>query len=260
MIKPTLVQIWKTRNDLETSVASKIIDVMHRSLKKNTRCCIVLSGGETPKIVYRHMGQNKPNGSVDWSRVHVFFCDERAVPPDHPNSNYGMIEREWISHISIPPENVHRIKGEIDPTIASEKYEQEIRNVFGSAPVVFDFVLLGVGEDGHTASLFPGSDAVLEKKALVRSAFTQRFNNWRVTLTVPALNASHEIVFLAAGKKKASIVRRILDAKVPDTKLPASLIRPIEGSFCWMIDEEAALQLKEDSSIIIERVATSVNK
>ena len=254
MIKPTLVQICKTRNELEISVAGKLFDVMRRSLKKNAKCCIVLAGGETPKMVYRHMCEDKAIRSVDWSRVHVFFCDERAVPPDHPNSNYGMIEREWISHISIPQENVHRIKGEIDPTIASEEYEQEIRNVFSSTPVVFDYVLLGVGEDGHTASLFPGSDAVLEKKALVRSAFSQRFNNWRVTLTVPVLNASHEIIFLAAGKQKALIVQHVLNAKVPETKLPASLIRPMEGSLCWMIDEEAGMLVKKHSSIIIERI------
>ena len=227
---------------------------MQKSLKEKARFCIALSGGETPKNVYRQMGQDETNRLVDWSRVNVFFCDERAVPPDNPKSNYGMIEREWISHISIPQNNVHRMKGEIDPKIASEEYEREMRKVFNHDPVIFDLVLLGVGEDGHTASLFPGTDAVLEKKALVESIFVRQINSWRTTLTVPVLNASREIIFLAAGKQKAAIVQGVLDAIIPDTKLPASLIRPTEGTLCWMIDEGAGSLLKEHSSIIIERI------
>jgi 6-phosphogluconolactonase len=204
--------------------------------------------------VYRQMGQDETNRLIDWNRVHIFFCDERSVPPDHPNSNYGMIMREWISYLSIPQENVHRMKGEIDPNTASKEYELEIRNVFGLDPVIFDLILLGVGDDGHTASLFPGSDAVREKKDLVRSAFSEQFNTWRVTLTIPVINAAREIIFLAAGKHKASIVQRVLDVKVPDTKLPASLIRPTEGTLCWMIDEQAGSLLKEHTSITIEKM------
>jgi 6-phosphogluconolactonase len=116
---------------------------------------------------------------------------------------------------------------------------------------------LGVGEDGHTASLFPGTDATIEKEALVRSTFVQQINSWRITLTVPVLNAAREIIFLAAGKQKTSIVQRVIDAQVPDTNLPASLIRPTAGTLCWMIDEEAGLLLKEHSSIIIEREKTT---
>jgi 6-phosphogluconolactonase len=199
------------------------------------------------------MGKDETNRLVDWSRVHMFFWDERAVPPDHLNSNYGMIEREWISHISIPQENIHRMKGEIDPHIASKEYERELRRIFSRDPIIFDFVLLGIGEDGHTASLFPGTDATMEKEALVRSTFVHQINSWRITLTVPVLNAAREIIFIAAGKQKASIVHRVIDAQVPDTNLPASLIRPTEGTLCWMVDEEAGLLLKEQSSIIIER-------
>jgi 6-phosphogluconolactonase len=200
------------------------------------------------------MGQNEANSLVDWSRIHVFFCDERAVPQDNPKSNYGMIERVWLSHITIPQENVHRMKGELDPIVAAEEYEQELRKVFGRDPVVFDFVLLGVGEDGHTASLFPGTNAVLEKEAFVVPVFVQQMNSSRITLTVPVLIAAREIIFLAVGKQKAIVVQRVLDAKIPNIKLPASLILPAEGTLCWMIDEEAGSLLKEHSSIIIERV------
>jgi len=245
MKKTTFVQVWKTRNELEKSVAEKLIDVIGRSLKDNGRCCIAVSGGKTPKNVYRRMGQDETAVTIDWSCVHVFFCDERAVPPDHPNSNYGMIEREWISQISIPKENVHRMKGEIDPNIASNEYEQELRRFFGQDPIIFDLVLLGIGVDGHTASLFPGADATLEKEACVRSTFVPQINSWRITLTVPVLNTAREIIFLAAGKGKASIVQRVIHANVLDTNLPASLIQPAEGTLYWMIDEEAGLLLKE---------------
>jgi len=253
MPKPTLVQISKTRIALEKLVADKIFEIIYRSLKENSRCCIAVSGGETPRNVYRLMGQDETKRHADWSRVHIFFCDERSVPPDDQKSNYGMIAQEWISHISIPQENVHRMKGENDPSSAAKEYEQEIRRAFDSGPVVFDLVLLGLGEDGHTASLFPGMDAVLEQKALVKSSFVQQVNSWRMTLTVPVLNAAREILFLAAGTQKAFIVQSVLDAKVPDPQLPASFIRSAAGNLCWMIDEEAGSLLKANPTLIIER-------
>jgi len=254
MKQPTLIQIWKTRDELRQSVAGRIYEVIRRTLKEKTQCCIVLSGGETPRNVYRRMGLDETNKLIDWNRVQVFFSDERAVPPDDPQSNYGMIQREWTSHIPIPRSHIHRIQGEFDPKSAARKYEQEIRKVCKQDPMVFDLVLLGVGEDGHTASLFPGTDAVLEKVELVTSTFVPQFKNWRVTLTVPILNAAREIIFLAAGTKKASIVRRILEKDTPDIELPASLIQPAQGTLCWMIDEEAGSELKEHSSIIIQRL------
>lgn len=254
MKQPTLIQIWKTRNELRQSVAGKIYEVIRRTLKEKTQCCIVLSGGGTPRNVYRRMGLDETNEFIDWNRVQVFFSDERAVPPDDPQSNYSMVQHEWISHIPIPQSHVHRIQGELNPKSAAEKYEQEIRKVFKQDPVVFDLVLLGVGEDGHTASLFPETDAVLEKEAFVTPVFVQQFKNWRVTLTVPILNAAREIIFLATGTKKASIVQRILEKDTPDIELPASLIQPPHGTLCWMIDEEAALELKEHSSILIQRL------
>jgi 6-phosphogluconolactonase len=254
MKQPTLIQIRKTINELEQSVTKRIYEVIRRTLKEKTQCCIVLSGGETPRNVYHRMGLDETNKLIDWNRVQMFFSDERSVPPDDPQSNYGMIQREWISHIPIPQAHVHRIQGELDPKDASRKYEQDIKRIFGLDPVVFDLILLGVGEDGHTASLFPGTDSVSEKEALVTSTFVQQFKIWRVTLTVPVLNKAREVIFLAAGKKKASIIQRILEKVTPDTELPASLIQPLKGDLCWMIDEEAGSELKELASIVIQRL------
>jgi 6-phosphogluconolactonase len=252
-MKPIIVKIFKTKNELDQSLALYILEVISMSLKRSARCCIALSGGETPKNVYRQMALAAPARVIDWSRVHVFFCDERAVPPHDPTSNYGMIDREWLSHSSIPRENVHRIQGELEPTIAAEDYDQEMRKYFGFDPIIFDFILLGVGEDGHTASVFPESEVLLEKKALVRSTFSQQRKTWRVTMTIPVMNAAREILFLAAGKQKASMIKYVLDAKFPDPKIPASFIRTSEGTLSWMVDQDAGTLLKEDSSLIIER-------
>jgi 6-phosphogluconolactonase len=254
MKKTVLINIFKTRNELDICTADKFYEVIRKNLTERMHCCIVLSGGETPKNVYHLMGLNKVNKLIDWNRVHIFFSDERAVSPDNPQSNYGMIKREWISHISIPQTNVHRIQGELNPHEAAEKYEQEIRNVFGQYPIVFDLVLLGVGEDGHTASLFPGIENIPGDKRLVTSAYIGHINSWRISLTVSILNESREIIFLAAGKKKASIIQRVLEKDVPDAKMPATCIRPAVGTISWMIDEEAGLELKEHASIIIQRI------
>jgi 6-phosphogluconolactonase len=254
MKQPILVQIWKNRNDLEYSVVQKIYEVIRKTLKDKPQCCIVLSGGETPRNVYHRMGLDEINKEIDWNRVQVFFSDERAVPPDDLQSNYGMIWHEWISHIPIPRSHVHRIQGELHPQSAAQKYEQEIIKVFEPHPIVFDLILLGVGRDGHTASLFPGMNAVLEQKALATSEFVELIKSWRVTLTFPILNAAREVIFLVAGKEKAAIIQHVLEKEVPDIKLPASLIRPKGGTLCWMIDDEAGVELKEHSSMIIQRL------
>jgi 6-phosphogluconolactonase len=254
MKQPTLIQIWKTRNELEQFIADKIYNVIRTTLKDKIQCCIVLSGGETPRNVYHRMGLDETYKSIDWNRVQIFFSDERSVPPDDPQSNYGMIQHEWISHIPIPRSHVHRIQGEIDHRDAVRNYEQDIKRIFDPNPVVFDLVLLGIGEDGHTASLFPGTDSVFEKETLVTSLFVEPLKSWRVTLTVPVLNKAREIIFLAAGRKKAQIIQHVLEKETPDTELPASLIQPHEGNLCWMIDEEAGSKLKDHSLIIIQRL------
>ena len=256
-MKPMLVQIWKSRDELEKSVANKISETIRSVLQQRSQCRIALSGGETPKNVYHILGESESKKFLDWNKIHVFFCDERMVPPEHSSSNFKMIQEEWLSHSSIPPINIHRILGEIEPASAAQKYEQEIRKVFGARPAVFDFILLGIGEDGHTASLFPDTDALTENIQPVKSVFVQKLNSWRVTLTLPVLNAAHEIIFLVAGKQKSSIVKRVLESKVPDKSLPATLVRPFGGTIFWMINQEAGMLLTEHSSVQIEQMTNS---
>jgi len=240
------IQIWKSRTALEQAVAEKILESIRRTLKTQGRSVIALSGGETPRAVYHLLGADTTGASIDWNRVHIFFCDERIVPPSDPQSNFGMIHREWLSHIPFPQPHVHRILGEKDPGVAALEYEKELKGVFAPGAVVFDLVLLGVGEDGHTASIYPGTEVVNEREAVVKSVFVPHLGRWRVTVTLPVLNSAREVVFLVTGERKAPVVRRILDTAGSDQAIPASLIRPAHGTLEWMLDEKAGLMIERD--------------
>jgi 6-phosphogluconolactonase len=182
--------------------------------------------------------------SVDWSKVHLFFGDERAVPPTDPQSNFRMVDFELLSHIDIPDRNVHRILGEIGPEEASRRYEQELEHVFGHQEVRFDLILLGLGEDGHTASLFPGTKSAEDEHTLVCSAYVPQVEGWRISLTIRTLNNARRVLFLVAGAKKASILERVYSTKLATKDLPATLVMPREGTLLWMVDNDAAANLK----------------
>jgi 6-phosphogluconolactonase len=162
------------------------------------------------------------------------------VSPDHPDSNYGMTRQTLLAHIAIPEDNVHRIRGEIAPEQASIEYAELLRGHFTEDLPHFDLILLGIGEDGHTASLFPGTDALVEYNHPVTAVFVPKFNTWRVTMTLPVLNAAREIVFLASGSSKSNIAQRILSVEQPTKDLPATLVNPENGMVHWMLDSDAA--------------------
>ncbi len=238
-----IVEIYQSTADLVQNAAGKIADALNAAVNQRGIGFVVLAGGETPRHMYQCIGEEPLNGRVNWSRVHLFFSDERSVPPTAPDSNYGMVEISLISRIDIPRENVHRMKGEVDPVLAAEQYEHEIRAAFGGRPVRFDLIVLGIGEDGHTASLFPGSPVVDENRALVCPVTPLNQKMHRVTLTFAAINSAREVVFLASGMKKAEIVHRVLDISKPSRDLPATMVRPLEGKLRWMIDCDAASQI-----------------
>lgn len=201
----SLITVYRSAADLEQRAAEEIARVMNAAINDRGVCFVALSGGETPRHCYRYLGMDPLKDRVDWGRVHLFFSDERPVPPHDSQSNFGMVERSLILPIDIPRQNVHRIRGEIDISVAAEKYERELRTAFGKHPLRFDLVLLGIGEDGHTASIFPGTDVVEEKTALVRPVVDPDQSIRRVTLTFPIINSAREILFLASGKRKAPI-------------------------------------------------------
>jgi 6-phosphogluconolactonase len=251
MEKRLLVNVYRDTTALEQNAAEEIASVIMGAVKDRGVCFVALSGGETPRQIYRRLGREPLKDRIDWTRVHLFFSDERSVPPNDSQSNYGMVERSLLSWINIPRENVHRMKGETDPSLAAAEYEKEVRNTLGQEPSRFDLVLLGMGEDGHVASLFPHTNVLDEKTAIVSPNKNPDQNIQRVTLTFPIINNAREILFLVSGRRKASIVQRVLGTIKPTKDIPATMIRPVEGVLRWMIDQDAASQIDSTTGVTL---------
>jgi 6-phosphogluconolactonase len=210
---------------------------------------VTLSGGSTPRSVYTLLARAPWAAELDWSRIRVLWGDERCVPPDHEESNYRMAREALLDHVPIPPANVHRIHGEEDPVQAAAAYERLLRALLGrgESPGI-DFAFLGLGEDGHTASLFPGSMAVRDDARWVRAQYVERVARWRVTLTPAALNAAAEVAFIALGRAKAAIVQQVLEGPRRPDQLPAQRIAPASGQLRWFLDADAAAGLRQRPS------------
>ena len=211
---------------------------------------VALAGGSTPRGLYGLLaGDNDTSfrARVPWHAVHFFWGDERHVPPDHPDSNYRMAREALLSRVPVPPRNVHRIPTENpDATAAAAAYEQELSSFFtgggrGSGPFPrFDLVLLGMGSDGHTASLFPGTAVVHEKERLVGAPWVATLNTYRVTLTPPVLNHAAAVVFLVSGGDKAETLRAVLEGEDQPDVYPSQVIRPEAGELIWLVERTAA--------------------
>jgi 6-phosphogluconolactonase len=210
------------------------------------RFVVALSGGTTPKRFYMLLGSDPLRNMIDWGRVHFFWVDERCVPKEDEESNYKLAFDTFLSKVPVRAANIHRIKGEDGPDKAASEYERDIRKFFGiSGFPAFDLIMLGVGEDGHTASLFPRSKPLEEKTRLAVPVYMKKPISDRVSLTLPVLNNSDQIIFLAAGKSKAHIVRSVLVGDKERKQYPAGLINPVNDKIQWLIDQEAAGKLTE---------------
>ncbi|MFQ5329257.1 MAG: 6-phosphogluconolactonase [Thermodesulfobacteriota bacterium] len=237
--------VCSDRDNLLRSAAQLFVEVARDSLSTRGRFCAALSGGATPPALYRLLASGEFRSQIDWGRVHLFWGDERCVPPDDKESNYRMAHETLISHVGMPESNIHRIKGERGEEAAPE-YEDEIKGLFGlreGAFPAFDLMLLGLGEDGHTASLFPGADAVREEVRIVTALSPVKLETTRITLTPPAINNALHTIFIVAGRGKAAALREVLEgAYRPDT-FPAQVTRHSKGQVTWIVDREAAGEL-----------------
>jgi 6-phosphogluconolactonase len=242
--KPT-IRTFLSEDHLALGAVQEVVRLVNSAIETRGICRIALSGGETPRRLYGRLAKAPFAAALDWNKVHVFFGDERAVPPSDPQSNFGMVDHELLSHIDIPGMNIHRIHGELSPEEAARRYQMELEDEFEHQEVRFDLVLLGLGEDGHTASLFPKTRSVLEELSLVCSVYVPLFESWRITLTFRAINDARRVLFLVAGGKKAAVLDRVLSAPEPIMDLPATMVLPKEGTLMWMIDGEAAMKVKE---------------
>jgi 6-phosphogluconolactonase len=204
---------------------------------------VALSGGSTPRVLYELLANpNEPfRDQIRWDETHFFFSDERHVPPDHPDSNFRMVNEALFSRAPVPPENIHRIPAE-NPSAeeAAKNYEIDLRKSFAEGIPAFDLVLLGLGEDGHTASIFPGSEVLHEAKRWVAAPWVEKLNTYRITLTLPLLNNGKSVVFLVTGASKAEILRTLMNTETNPDLYPAQAISPTNGAVSWLVDEAAA--------------------
>lgn len=234
---------------LNHTAAEIIVHYIRKTLKVKGFFTLVLSGGSTPKNTFTLLvSDDSFRSQIPWERIHFFWGDERHVPPDHAESNYRMATEVMLSKLPVPKENIHRIMAEHpDANRSAKLYEEKLREFFklGSGQMPrFDCVLLGMGSDGHTASLFPGTKALHEQASLVVANWVEKFETYRITLTLPVINNADFILFLVSGKEKAETLKKGIDGKEHPNNLPAQLIKPTHGRVLWLVDREASGQLK----------------
>jgi 6-phosphogluconolactonase len=241
------VQIFPDVEFLARGAADHFIQLASQSIQENGVFSVALSGGSTPQTLYQVLASEPFSEQVDWSKVHLFWGDERCVPPEHPDSNYHRAEKTFISNVPIPEANVHRILAELPPKEAAEAYEETLINFFNTLPdeesrhrASFDLVLLGMGEDGHTASLFPGTEPIHEANRWVSPLYVDPVGAWRITLTPVLINRAGKVIFLVAGSGKNWILQKVLYGSYQPERYPAQIIRPFSGDPLWLVDEAAA--------------------
>jgi 6-phosphogluconolactonase len=229
---------------LSRAAVEVFVNLGRAAIGKLGRFSVALSGGSTPRRMYGQLASSQFEPRLNWENVHIFWGDERAVPPDDPQSNYGMADKVFLSRVPVPRANIHRIAGEKPPDLAAREYEQLLRELKGGALAKFDLVLLGLGANGHTASLFPHTPALQEKSRWCVDVWVPELNASRITLTAPLINRASNIIFLVAGQDKAAVLYQVLHGPYDPERLPAQLIRPDEGKLVWMVDQAAARDLQ----------------
>ena len=223
---------------LARGAAEQTVTLAQTTIAAHDRFSIALSGGFSPRTLYEALATNEFAPRIDWTRTFVFWSDERCVPPDHTDSNYRMARERLLDHTPLPQQNVHRMQGEIDPVQAAANYEQTLRLFFGTEALPrFDLVLLGMGDDGHTASLFPGTTALRETTRWVTENYVEKYDSWRVTLTPVVINAAANITFLITGENKLRALREVLYGVYQPDLYPSQLIDPGNGHLRWLVDE-----------------------
>lgn len=232
------ITIFRSTADLTRNSAQCIVNLVSGAIQKRGRATVALSGGTTPKVVYELLATPEFRNCIDWNKTHLFWGDERCVLPNHPESNYRMVKEALLDKVVIHQSNVHRVLTELPAPEAASEYEKNIVEHFGFHNPEFDLVLLGMGEDGHTASLFPGTTALNEQHKTVTGVFVPKLNANRVTLTFPAINQSQAVLFIVSGRGKASVLRDVLEGK--SGKYPVERVALTHGDLLWYVDAEAA--------------------
>ena len=243
---PPVVRIFGGSDELDRAAADLIAERSTKAINERGRFSVALSGGATPRGLYRLLASSAYRDRIDWKAVHVFWVDERCVPPDHRDSNFRLVHDLLLSRAPVPQGNIHRIRGEDLPETAAQAYDEELRTFFRATVPAFDLVLLGMGADGHTASLFPSHPAVKESSRFVVPVTDGPGGYRRITMTLPVLDHASMVLFLVTGQEKADAVAQVLGQGNPG-QYPAGLVRSRSGSVHWLLDRTAAKGLKDSA-------------
>lgn len=237
------IHIAKDTTELSQDLASHIGKLITEVLSKQDRFTFVLSGGSTPKALYALLAASPYLESIPWEKVHFFWGDERAVPFEDERNNARMCSLELLNKVNVPAANIHIMRTDISPVESAAEYEKILKSYFGDSEITFDFVLLGMGDDGHTLSLFPGTEVIHEQKLWATSFFLPAQDMYRITLTAPVVNAARYVAFMATGAGKAETLVQVLEGEINLNAYPSQIIQPVNGELHWFVDEAAAALL-----------------
>jgi 6-phosphogluconolactonase len=241
------LHIYKTVEEVIDELAKWITNHISQTLKKQDRFSIALSGGETPKILYKMLAAAPYHDLIEWKKIHFFWGDERVVPFTDDSNNAKMAFDNLLNKINVPEENIHIMRTDISPDLAADEYEKLLHQYFDNDVTSFDLVLLGMGKDGHTLSLFPASTILQEEKHWVNAVYVEDQKMYRITLMPSIVNRASAIIFLITGIEKSTTLRSVLEDTFQPEHFPSQLIKPLSGELHWFLDDSAASKLKQKS-------------
>jgi 6-phosphogluconolactonase len=236
-----VIEIYTDPQSLAVEAADKFARLADSFVKETGLFSVALSGGSTPKAMFSILAEKPYAGRLPWRSIRFFWGDERAVQPDHADSNYRMADQTLLSKVAVPGENIYRIPAEDeDHERAAANYSATLRTFFSAEWPRFDLIFLGMGADGHTASLFPGTSALQANDRIVAANYVEKFQSHRITLTTASINNARNVIFLVAGEDKSPALKEVIDGERNPGKYPSQLIEPRDGKLLWMVDEAAA--------------------
>ncbi len=241
-----MIRIFDDPEAMSRGAAELLVGIAKQAVAARGRFSVALSGGGTPRRTYELLATAPYREQVDWSRAHIFWGDERCVPLDDPRSNARLAREALLGHVPIPPGQLHPLDCLPSPREGARRYEVMLREFFAPAPPCFDLIMLGLGDNGHTASLFPGTPVLTESKRWVAEVYVPQQELHRLTLTAPIINGADSVAFLVAGAAKAAVVREVIQGPRDPLRLPAQLINPQPGELYWLLDKAAAGALSRE--------------
>ncbi|HEX8530283.1 MAG TPA: 6-phosphogluconolactonase, partial [Cytophagales bacterium] len=234
-----MIHVFKDAAEASQASADLLVQTAREAVARGGRFTVALTGGSSPVQLYQLLATPPYRDQVPWAQTFVFWGDERAVPHADERNNARMAFNLLLDHVPVPPAQIHRMSGELPPDESARRYEALLKAHFGDGPPQFDLILLGMGDDGHTASMFPGTEVVHERERWVKELYLASQNMYRITLTAPLINRAHRIVFQVFGAGKAATLKRVLEGPYQPDQLPSQLIKPSSGELHWFLDEAA---------------------